>query len=519
MNKKVRKSRTERVVINAGVNTFCQLLTFLLNFINRTIFIQILGVEYLGVNGLFTNILSILSLAELGIGGAITFHLYKPLSEENEKELQKLIKIYATIYKFIGLSVIILGILIIPFLNNIIGEVPDINENIYIIYMIFLLDSAISYFNVYKSTIITADQKDYINVMIRQLTTIIAMIIRLIILFITKNYLLYLGMQIIGTIVINLIITYKANQMYPFIRNAKKTQIDKIKLKRILNDAKSIVLYKFGGTILDGTDNIIISILLGVSMVGYASNYVMIITAITTMFNQIINAFTASIGNLNIEREADYTKEVFYRFFFICFWLYSFGSVMLIALTNDLIRVWLGAEYVLAISVIVGLVFSFYIKGVQTACWMYRSTLGLFRYGKYSPLAAAILNIFLSVILCNFIGLGGIFIATGISRMFTIGIVDPILLYRKKFKGNSIEYFRRLIYYFFIFILLGTIIYIIGRKILVENFIELIIKAILLAFIFNIIFIIIFRNNNEYKEFFKIIKEFVIKFIRKVKKQ
>lgn len=514
-NSIIRNSRTEKVAKNIIISTICQLLTFALTFINRTVFIKVLGIEYLGINGLFTNVLTLLSFAELGIGGAITFHLYKPLAEDKKEELKTLLKLYANIYKMIGIFVITIGIILIPILPNIIGEAPNIKENINIIYLLFLLNSAISYFFVYKSTIISADQKEYIVALNRQIITIIFTIIQLITLYFTHNYMVYLVFQIFLTVVINLSISRKANKMYPYIKDMKDIKQDKNKLKVIFKDAKALFMYKGASVVLDGTDNIIISTMLGVQFVGYAANYTMIVNAVTTIFKQIINSFTASIGNLNTTEDAQHSKEVFYKLFFICFWIYSLGSIMLLTLTNNFIEIWLGKQYILEELVIVGLVFSFYIQGIQIIPYMYRTTLGLFVEGRYSPAMAAIVNIILSIILGKLYGIGGIFLATGIARFFTIGIVDVILIYKKKFNDKIMEYFKKFSLYAIVFIVLYSIINIICSYLIINSLFMLIIKAIVVFVIYNLLFIIIFRKTSSYMAVKELIKNIFNKLLIK----
>lgn len=510
------KNRTEKVALNASFSIVGQVIAMLLNFVSRTFFIKILGTEYLGVNGLFTNILTILSFAELGIGNAIIFHLYRPLAKQNEQELRRYMKIYEKIYRYIGMFIVIAGLCVIPFLNLLIKEQPNIQENIGIIYILFLLNTSISYFYSYKTTIITADQKNYIVTFYTQLIKIIGIVIKIIILLITKNYILYLLLEILFTFLTNYIISKKAEKLYPFIKDLKDVPLDKKRLRVIFRDSKSLMLYKIATVVLNGTDNILISALIGVSMVGLASNYTMVVGTIATIVLQLLDSFVASIGNLNIEKDKEKSRSIFYRVLFISYWIYSYISTMLLILVPDFINVWLGKEYSLSFLVIIGLVLDFYIKGIMNTCVMYRTTNGLFTETKYSALAAAILNIILSILLYKIIGVAGIFIATGISRIVTMGIKDGIVVFNRVFNRKPIEYFIVIIKDFCVFSLLFLIEYFIFRNILLGGWGLLIIKAILATILYNILFIIIYRNKNEYKSFIKNIKEIFFNIIKKL---
>ncbi len=511
------RNRTENVAINVSFSMVGQCVTMLLNFISRTFFIMYLGTEYLGINGLFTNLLTILSFAELGIGNAITFHLYKPLASKNEEDLKKYMKIYEKIYRYIGLFIILVGLCIIPCLEFIIKETPNIKEDIKFIYILFLLNTSISYFYSYKTSIITADQKNYIVTFYTQLIKIIGIVTKIAILVVTKSYVLYLLFEIAFTFLTNFAISRKANKLYPYIKNLRKIPIDKRRLRIIFRDSKSLMIYKIATVVLNGTDNILISALIGVAMVGYTSNYTMVIVAIATIVSQVLDNFIASIGNLNIEKNKEKSKQIFYNVLFISYWIYSYISVMLLILVPDFIGVWLGPKYILSFLVVFGLVLDFYLKGIMNTCVMYRTTNGLFTQTKYSALVAAILNIVLSVLLFKIIGLPGIFIATGISRVFTMGIIDGIVVFKRIFKEKPIEYFFTIIKQFTIFIILFLIQYFIFKDILLGGWIKLIVKAILATVLYNILFIIIYRNKNEFKSFIQILKNMLLNIYTKYK--
>ena len=201
-------SRTKNSIINSSVSIITQVLTVIINFIVKTVFIKVLGSEYLGLNGLFSNIITMLSLADLGIGIAIPYSLYKPLADKDEKKIRILMKYYSKIYNVIGVIVLSIGLALIPFLPLIIKDMPDI-PNISLIYALFVIHSASSYFFVYKKLLIDSDQKSYITSKIIFTFSTVLSIIQVIILLLTKNYILFLLSSIITVVLQNIYICYK----------------------------------------------------------------------------------------------------------------------------------------------------------------------------------------------------------------------------------------------------------------------------------------------------------------------
>ena len=289
------QSRTKNVTVNSMVSLLCQVLNLLLNFLTRTIFIKILGAEYLGVNGLFSNILTILSFAELGIGNAIVFNLYKPLAQDDKPQISSLMLLYKQVYTAIGLFVLGAGLLVTPFLGVIIKTKPNIPENISLLYILFLLNTVVSYFFVYKKNIMIADQKNYITLIVTQATTIARVILQTSFLLLTHNFIVYLTIQIVCTLAENFVCSALADKMYPYLKNSNPVPLSKSETKSIFADVKALAIYKFGSVILNGTDNILISMLLSVRDVGLASNYTLLMNSANSILGKLIDAFTASV--------------------------------------------------------------------------------------------------------------------------------------------------------------------------------------------------------------------------------
>lgn len=503
------QSRTKNVTVNSMVSLLCQVLNLLLNFLTRTIFIKILGAEYLGVNGLFSNILTILSFAELGIGNAIVFNLYKPLAQDDKPQISSLMLLYKQVYTAIGLFILGAGLLVTPFLGVIIKTKPNIPENISLLYILFLLNTVVSYFFVYKKNIIIADQKNYITLIVTQATTIARVILQTSFLLLTHNFIVYLTIQIGCTLAENFVCSALADKMYPYLKNSNPVPLSKSETKSIFADVKALAIYKFGSVILNGTDNILISMLLSVRDVGLASNYTLLMNSANSILGKLIDAFTASVGNLNTESNAEKQYNVFKKIMFISSWIYGFAAVGIYLVSKDFIITWIGEKYLLSSIVVFSICFDFYVKGVQAAPYMYRTTLGLFIQGKWAAVIAAVVNLILSVILCKAIGLGGIFIATPISRLISTGIIDPYLIYKRTFKRNVLEYFEMFIGYCVIFIVIAVISNFAINCVSIAGWLGVILKAGIVTVIFNGLMISVFFRTKIFKELLQSVKQLV----------
>lgn len=508
-----KTSRTRNVAKNAMISLLCQFFNILIQFVGRTIFISVLGKEYLGVNGLFTNILTMLSFAELGIGSAMIFSMYKPLSIGDTEKLKSIMALYRKAYCIIGLAVAGLGICVIPFLDRIVGKTPDIPENIVLLYLLFLLNSTISYFFVYKKSIITADQKLYVVNIYQEITGFIQVAAQCAILLLTGNYILYLLIQIACTLLNNIWTAHKANKMYPYLKE-KADPLPKEESKKIFKNVKDLALYKFGSAILNGTDNLIISTMFSVISVGLVSNYVMITNLFTTVLSRITNSFTASVGNLNAVSESKKQHEVFVKIFFLSVWLFGFASYGMMLFLNDIIELWVGADYLLDPLVVFSLVLSFYVSSVQFATYTFRTTLGLFHQGRFAPVIAAVVNIAFSVLLGWMIGLSGVFFATAISRFFVISTIDAVLIYKHGFHNSPKEYFGMYIGFLsLIAVIYGATYFLLGL-VPMSGIIGLLVKIAISTVLFNGVFCLIFRRTEMFKE---IKRSFILLLKRKKK--
>lgn len=293
-----KKSRTEYSVLNIITGLGGYALNTVLGLVCRMVFTRTLSAEYLGVSGLFTNILSMLSLAELGIGSAIVYALYKPLAVDDKEKVASLVKFYGQCYRVIGVAVAVIGVALMPFLHLLIDE-PNIQENIYLLYGLYLFNAASTYFFSYRASLLMAAQQNYIVTGVNYIITVAQSVLQIIWLFATHHYIGYLIIQCVGAFVYNIVVSYIARKEYPYIAEKNIKPLDKDEKGVLARNIRALVIWKLCGLLVNSTDNIIITFFNGLATVGLASNYTLLSGTLNSLLNQLFNGITASVGNLN----------------------------------------------------------------------------------------------------------------------------------------------------------------------------------------------------------------------------
>lgn len=501
-------SRTKNSIRNAKYSIFSQLIVILISFLARMVFVHALSAEYLGLNGLFTNIISMLSFAELGIGTSIVFSLYRPLAEKNESKINALMNLYKKAYMVIGLVVGVLGLLLTPFLGYFISDLPDI-PNIKLIYLMFVLNSVLSYFFSYRRSLIIADQKSYINSIFQSSSDLILNISQMIVLVLTHNYILYLSLKIISTIVLNISISLIVIKLYPYLNHKSKDKLEDEEKKSIVRNVKALSWHKIGGIVVFGTDSLLLSKFINVVAVGIYSNYLLIINALNLLFGLVFQSITASVGNLGTTESKEKNIFIFNCIDLICFWIYAIASISLINLFNPFIRLWLGEEYLFPTSTVVIIVINFYLSGRRKSVMTFKDAFGLFWNDRYKPIFEALIKLISSIILVKFFGVKGIFIGTAISTITTCFWIEPYILFKHGFKSSVQSYFNKYIWYailaIFISVLTGFVCSIFSDT----SFVGFVIRMIVCATIPNLLLLLIFWRTKEFEYLKKsLIKQF-----------
>lgn len=431
-------SRTINSFRNMIFGVGYQLLSIILAFVNRSVFIFTLGVSYLGISSLFSEILTMLSMADLGFGVALTYSMYKPLANKDYDQLAGLTHLYAKVYRTIAVVVFTIGVILIPFLNYIVNLKHPI-PYIKLYYFMYLLNTVASYLVIYKTSILDADQKDYILNKYRSIFGITQTVFMTLFLWFTHSFFIYLLIQIIFTYVQNFYCSYIAEKEYPFIK--KNVHLPLKNVKDIFKNLYSVFVYKVSYVMLTATDNTIISIFIGTDMVGYYSNYSMLTTRVITMLNAIFYAFTSSIGNLIVTEKPKKRYETFLSIQSLSLILAIFCVLCVALLAQDFIYVWLGSKYLISRDIFIAILINLYLQIILFPIWTFREATGLYLKTKYVMLLCAIINVILSILLARPFGVAGVLIASAIARLVTYFWLEPIYLFKKYFTNSSLMYF------------------------------------------------------------------------------
>ena len=503
--------RSNYVIRNSTWGIISQICNIIFGFVGRTVFIYFLGGDYLGISGLFTNILNILSLSELGFSTAVAFNLYKPLASGENKKVSAIMNFYKKVYRIIAMIIFVSGIIVIPFLKYLIKESPFEIDFLTFVYFLYLLKTVTSYLFSYNYTLATADQHNYILVNIDTISRVAMTIINTIILFLTHNYVIYLLSDIVTSIVINMIKSFVVRKRYPILR--EKEKLNKEDQKKIITDVKNIFLGKKSPVIGRLTDNIIISAFINTLSVGIYDNYNMLINYINGFITQLTSSTQASLGNIFATETKEYAVICIKRMMFITFIPVSICVTSLFCSLNPFIELWIGSKYVKSQAFVGIIVLNFFIMAIRTPLWQGVTASGLFKKDKIIAIIGAISNLLISLALVKNFDIAGVILGTVISQIIQL-ILKAKLLYNDYFKCSCFKYFMLLTKYLLI-IVIQTFITFSFSKYIVGN--DSILK-LFVSCLFNLIFclmmiFILFRKTDE----FNYTKNLILSVLRKVR--
>ena len=512
----MENSRLKNSALNFASGFLGRVLAILLNFAVRTIFIYCLNEAYLSVNGLYSNILTVLSLAELGFGSAMVYRMYAPVAVKDYQKTAALLQFYKKIYIIIGVVIFLLGLCVIPFMDYIIKDKPDIS-GLTLYYILFLVNTSISYwFSSYKASVLYADQKEYIKTNVQNTMTILQSGLQIVLLLLFRKYLLYLLIQLAGNIFLNLYVAHLVDKRYPEIQTYQGASLSTEERVQIRKDTEALVLSRFGHVALNGTDNIIISAVVGGLWVGRLSNYTLICDSVTSVLCQITAAITGSLGNFFATEDKHAGYALFKKVEFLNFWLYGFSFIALVTLLDPFVQIWAGERFVLGLPISIAIAINFFVAGYMNTLWVFRSTIGLFKQGKFRPILVAILNIILSIFLGKLWGVFGVLFATFLSRAAISLWYDPLILHRYGFEVSCkpffARYFRRVLLLTAILIVMLTIRYVVLSS--ATTVLRFAVMTMFTAIVPNAIFWLAYHRCEEYAYFRSIVKDRVIAPIR-----
>ncbi|MDR1013296.1 MAG: oligosaccharide flippase family protein [Lactobacillales bacterium] len=494
--------RTKNSLRNAAVGMSATVIEMLAQLIIRPQFVKALGDSIFGFDSLLSKVISMLSIAELGIGSVICFSLYKPIAEKNHDEVIGLMQLYRNFYFKISFIILAMGICFAPFLQLFTGGLYENNPlYLYTIYGIFILDAFFSYFFSYNKTFLIAIQKNSVINIIKILYQCLSLPLFLLILNTTNNYVTYLIVWVILRAVENMTSYWFVRKKYKYLGDKKPHPLSSEKRKKISKNIRALVTHSLGGAFVLNTDNLIISAIIGLVTSGFFSNYITLTSSVHKMVTQIFDGIRASFGDFAVQRDQSETKRIFLVLQLVSFLIYTWCCVFLLNLCQPFIALWMGKEKQIPFIALVILIFNFYLRGLRSPVDLLKDVKGLYWQDRYKSIVEGAVKVLFSILLGYHFGIIGVILGTTLSFITVLFTVEPYIVYKYALKEKVWSYYIIYTKYF----IRATIICTsrLGLNIFLfhtENLIHLIALRFLICLIFPpICFIAMFYKTNEFK--------------------
>lgn len=493
--------RIQQAKKNIAFGFVSNFVILIMNFLQRTIFIMVLGKTLLGVNGLFTGILSMLSMAELGIGTAMNYSLYKPVAENDYEKIKSFMQLYKKAYRVIAAVITVIGLLLVPFLKYFVKNPGESTlRELTVYYLIFLFNTVSTYFVAYKYSLVNAQQKNYIQTNITTLTKIASVLVQIVVLITTKSFLCFLLAQVAVELLQKIFVSRYLNKLYPYLLEKNVTKLEKAETDVVITKTKALMCHKIGDVARLQTDSIIISSFIDVGINGVVDNYNYVITYVANFVNIIFNSVLSGFGNLVATESKEKQYEVFQVYRFFACWLYGFATVGFWYLLSPLIgSLWLTQDWIIGQGIVTLILIDFYFKGGRVVLANFKIASGVFEKDRYLALIQGGVNLVLSIGLVQVIGLPGIYVGTVISGVIA-NVIQPVIVYHDCFERKTVSYFMDSLKYIVVILGIGILLYPINLLIMSQvNFLTFIVMGILITIIYNAIFMLLFHRTAQFK--------------------
>lgn len=495
-------------IVNASRNIVFGIMLkayqILLPFVIRMVMIYYLGMEYVGLNSLFTSILSVLNLAELGVGSAMVFSMYEPIAKNDTITICALMKLYKLYYRIIGLVILVAGLIILPFIPKLInGSVPG-NMNVYILYLLNLGATVFSYWLfAYKNSLLMAYQRSNIISKIQIFSSSIQYAIQILVIIFIKSYYVFLVISLFIQILNNIITASASNKMYPKIQ--PHGMLNKVVIKQINQRVKDLFTAKVGGVVVNSVDSIVISAVLGLTSLAIYQNYFYIISAVIGFSTVIYKAVTASIGNSIVTENIDKNYDDFQTITLFCFFVFGICVSCFLCLFQPFMKLWVGETNLLSFKMVILFALYFYVYELESLFSLFKDAAGIWHQDRFRPLFGAGCNLCLNMIFVHIMGLYGILLSTIISMAF---LSLPWLhrnLFKYVFRKSSVEYTKMVFTSFLIVVMIGFVDYIVCSFIPDQGVFVFVIKMAVCVIITLVMHLVMF---SRFKRFNKVVELF-----------
>lgn len=492
------------------INCIFFIITMFLSFISRSIFIKVLGPDIAGLNSLYNSLIGLLNVAELGVGVAVGYSLYKPLSEKNFEKIKDIMILFKYYYKRIAIIILLFGIVLSVFLPCLIkGQINIIL--VYIYYYIYLLNCSVSYIFTYKQTLIIADQKQYKITSVLNITKIAKIILQCIVIFILKSFFGWLVIEFSFNLLGMILANKKIDLEYTNIDYNSDKPISLIKNENSIigKNIRNVFFHKIGGFVVLQTDSILISIFSTLKETGIYANYMMIINALVGLLNTSIGSIMPSIGNLIAEESKERSYNIFKILYMFDNILAIFISIVTYNVINEFIIFWVGDMYLFSNIIIITLIINLYIQISRGTIDRFKECFGIY-WDINAPIIESIINLIFSIILAYKYGIIGIFLGTIISNILVILLWKPYILFkqgfRKSIRGFVLENFNIYTRNICLVVVCNSIYrYFVNRINLNNNFLNFFLHSLIISIICLVLIIVLYINKKEFRLLLKIL--------------
>ncbi|WP_026506371.1 lipopolysaccharide biosynthesis protein [Butyrivibrio sp. MC2013] len=501
-------SRVRNTVKNIFFGYTGTLITALLGFVARKVFVMRLDKILLGVNGFYTEILSALSLTELGIGTALNFSLYKPVAEGDTETIKSYMHLYKKAYRWIALVVMVIGLSLSPFLGAIIKNAHNVApRDLVLYYLIFLFNTSTSYLVSYKYSLVNAEQKTYIQTNILTITKFVSVSCQIVVLLVTSNFYAYLLTDAAVQLIQKIFVSVYLNKRYPYLEERDVRPLSAAQKKEVKDKTVSLMWLKIGDTARTQTDATIITTIIDVAVTGVVSNFNMVINTVSSFVNTIFNAALPGFGNLIATESRDKQYSMFKVYRFTAQWLYGFSAAGFYVLLGPLISLMFGENYILPQSIITLILIEYYLKGERTVVNNFKTAAGRFEQDKILAPVQGIVNLVISIVLAFKIGLAGVYIGTVVSGLIA-NFARPYVIYKGCFDKDVKLFFADSVKYHAVMLgSLGVCIFLAKYTLPEVTIIYFLLTAVMITVIYNVIFVAFFGRTDEMKYMLGIVKK------------
>lgn len=502
--------RTQNATNNLKWGIINKVVSLLIPFICRTAVIQIFGINYLGLNSLFSSILSVLNFAELGFGSAVVFFLYRAIAEDDTNRICALLNYIKRVYNIVGTVVLLLGLSLLPFLENLIKSDVPAEVDIYVLYLLTLASTVLSYFLfAYKNAVFLACQRVDIVSKISTIVMAAEKLLQLVFIFVFRNYYLYIGAAILAGIMNNLLIFFVSKKQYP--QYMARGDLDRDEKKQIVNKIRGLFAYKLGNVVNITADSIVISAFLGLTIMGQYGNYYYVLNMLMAFLGVYYSSFRAGIGNSMIVESVEKNYGDFRVLQVMQNWIIAWCTICLFCLFQDFIAIYVGEQHQLAFGYVVCFCIYFWIWKVQDVVYVFKEAAGLWTQDSLRPLIGAALNLVINLILVQFIGLYGVILSTVCVFLFLDIPWASAVLFKQYFGFKPGGYYKLLLGGFIQMLIMLIPTCFLCTIVTVDSLlIQLMIKAVICVVVPNLLFVAMNYRKQEFKSIvnrvFKILK-------------